>query len=267
MSELSEEAWPDGLKSHYNEFDPPSEVTCALLGHQLNIFAIIIYTISGSRNVDHAAINHNHYHDSNDITLLLILVLCRSSSGIAMAGSTNIRNTNNPNLQRVFFNTVMIMPLWNNETFNHDIALVRVDTPFVVNLFVQVARLPRMSDMTSAFLNQRTTVAGWGSIAPWVSQTQRFLRNQVMGRFSCTLAYPTLSGPMNICTSGSVNSPCQGDSGAPIHVQESDAAETVIGLLSFGSALGCGSTRPAMYTLVGPYLQWVFMVTQAVIRD
>lgn len=170
------------------------------------------------------------------------------------------------NQQRVTFSQRIFNPLWDASAFTNDLALVRVDTPFVLNNFVQVARLPSVREMGSAFINQRTTVAGWGSIAPWISPNQRFIRNQVMGRFSCTIAFPTMVSAVNICTSGAVSSPCQGDSGVAISIQEADAAETVIGVLSFGSALGCGSGRPAVYTLVGPFLSWINMVTGAVLR-
>lgn len=185
-----------------------------------------------------------------------------------MAGSPNIRNTNNPELQRVTFSTVMLMPFWNpNNSFNNDLALVRVDTPFTVSNTVQPARLARRRDREAAFLNQQSIVSGWGSVTPWVSQQMRFLRNQIMGRFACTLGYPGMTGPMNICTSGAVNAPCQGDSGAPITVQEADTEQTVVGVLSFGSALGCSSTRPAVYTLVGPYFAWINQITGIDLRD
>ena len=175
-------------------------------------------------------------------------------------------NSVDPNQQRVTFSQRVLNPLWDPTSFSNDIALIRLDTPLTLNNFVQVARLPTVRQMSSSFLNQRATVAGWGSIAPWVSPNQRFLRNQIMGRLACTLAFPTLVSPVNICTSGVTASPCQGDSGVPIHVQEADAQKTVVGVLSFGSALGCGSSRPAVYTLVGPYLSWIQMVTNIEVR-
>lgn len=172
----------------------------------------------------------------------------------------------NPNQQRVTFSHRELNPFWDPTAFTNDIALVRLDTPFTLNTFVQVARLPTVRHMSSSFLNQRSTVAGWGSIAPWVSPNMRFLRNQIMGRLSCQLSYPSLVGPANICTSGSQNSPCQGDSGVAISVQEADSEKTVVGVLSFGSALGCGSGRPAVYTLVGPFMNWISAVTGATVR-
>lgn len=175
-------------------------------------------------------------------------------------------NSNNLNQQRVTFSMVQIIPLWNPDQFEHDMALVRLDTPFTLNDQIQVARLPTSRQATASFVNQRSYVAGWGSVAPWVSPMMSFIRTQVMGRFACVLAYPALVGPANICTSGSGPSPCQGDSGVGISVQEADSEKTVIGVLSFGSALGCTSSRATVYTLIGPYLSWISMVTDAQIR-
>lgn len=175
-------------------------------------------------------------------------------------------NANNVNQQRVTFSQRVLNPLWDPTSFQNDIALVRLDTPFTLNELVQVARLPNVRNMASSYINQRSTVAGWGSIAPWVAPNMRFIRNQIMARFACAISYPTLVGPFNVCTSGAVASPCQGDSGVAISVQEADSGKTVIGVLSFGSALGCGSSRPAVYTLVGPFLSWISQVTGTTLR-
>lgn len=191
----------------------------------------------------------------------------RSTSGIAVAGGVNIMNAANDNQQRVTFSHREINPLWDPTAFQNDLALIRLDTPFNLTEFVQPARLPNIRQMGSSFLNHRTTIAGWGSIAPWISPNMRFIRNQVMARFGCALSYPTMVGPFNICTSGSGASPCQGDSGVAITIQEVDSQETVIGALSFGSALGCGSSRPAVYTLVGPFLPWISQVTGVPLRE
>lgn len=177
-------------------------------------------------------------------------------------------STTNDNQQRVTFNETVISHIWDPSSFANDLALVRLDSALTLNEYVQPARLPSVRHMDSTFTNQRATVAGWGSITPWVSPFMRFIRSQVMGRLSCRISYPGLVHRNNICTGGAIGqSPCQGDSGVAITVQEIDSNQTVIGVLSFGSGLGCGSNRPAVYTLVGPYLPWIHTVTDVPLRN
>lgn len=178
----------------------------------------------------------------------------------------HIKNAENANQQRVTFSSAVVSELWDASTFSSDLALIRVDTPFVLSDFVQPARLPSRLQLGLSFVGADTTVAGWGSIAPWVSPNQRFIRNFVMSRMSCIAAYPTMATSNNICTSGAVASPCQGDSGVAITITELDQQQTVIGALSFGSALGCGSNRPAVYTRLGPFMYWISSVTGVTIR-
>lgn len=173
-------------------------------------------------------------------------------------------NADNVNQQRVTFSRREINPLWDASTFANDMALVRLDTPFTLSEHIQVARFPSVRYWSSTYNGQQATVAGWGSVAPWVAPNMRFIRSHIMTRLSCLRAFPTLVGPANICTSGA--GPCQGDSGVGISALEADTDKTVIGVLSFGSALGCGSSRPAVYTLVGPYMSWITLTTGIEIR-
>lgn len=183
-------------------------------------------------------------------------------------GNRNIRNHEDPTQQRIVFSRSTIHPQWDPSSFRNDLALVRLDSPVQFSPTIQPARLPTFRQMGTNFVNQRATVSGWGSFESSVAPDLRFIRTQVMaGRLSCSIHFPGLVHAENICTSGALgNSPCEGDSGAAIMVTEVDFNKTVIGVLSFGSALGCQFGRPAVYTLVGPHLQWISSASGITIR-
>lgn len=169
----------------------------------------------------------------------------------------HIKNSANVEQQRVTFSSATVHPMWDASNFANDLALIQLDTPFELSPTVQLARLPTDRHLGSDYTGMLTQTAGWGSIAPWVSPNMRFIENAISARISCVMAFPTMVSPFSVCTSGAVSSPCQGDSGVPMTITEEDNNQTVIGVLSFGSAMGCGSTRPAVYTLVQPYTSWI----------
>jgi secreted trypsin-like serine protease len=49
----------------------------------------------------------------------------------------------------------------------------------------------------------------------------------------------------------------QGDSGGPLIYLESDGIYTEVGIVSFGSAVGCMNEFPVVFTRVTSYLDWI----------
>lgn len=65
-----------------------------------------------------------------------------------------------------------------------------------------------------------------------------------------------------VCTSGgdSNQSPCFGDAGAPLVVNDEAGDPVVVGIFSFISALGC-ENYPAGYQRVACYRKWIEEIT------
>ncbi|GAB0096889.1 Arginyl tRNA synthetase N-terminal domain [Sergentomyia squamirostris] len=190
-----------------------------------------------------------------------------SNSGVAILGAQEVQNVNEFGQVRMTFQRIVRHPLFNPDTFANDLALVELDHDVAFTWRIAAARLPTVRNINSNWFNQRTLVSGWGSRKNTISTQHRYIRAQVMARISCTLNYPGLFHQTSLCTPGNERSPCQGDSGAGLSIIETDGQKTTIGILSFGSGLGCFSGRPAVYTNVAPYLTWIRDVTGIPIRE
>lgn len=141
-----------------------------------------------------------------------------------------------------------------------DIALIRVDEPFVYNQFVQPINLP-----PPGFVHSGTvTLHGWGSTStgllptlPSVLQTV----NKPIIPFAQCQAVIGPEGPLhatNICTgplTGGISA-CSGDSGGPL-VQ----GNVQVGVVSWGF-IPCGSINaPSVYVRVSAFNDWIEGIT------
>ncbi|XP_055708064.1 collagenase-like [Phlebotomus papatasi] len=190
-----------------------------------------------------------------------------SNAGIAILGAHEVQSALEFGQVRMTFTNIVRHPHWNPDNFANDIALVELEHNVDFTWRIQAARLPSIRNVNSNWFNQRTLVSGWGSRKDTISTQHRYIRAQVQSRITCTVSYPTLFHSNSLCTPGNERSPCQGDSGAGLSIVESDGQKTTIGILSFGSGLGCFSGRPAVYTNVAPYLTWISDVSGIPIRD
>lgn len=74
---------------------------------------------------------------------------------------------------------------------------------------------------------------------------------------ACRIRFPTLIQEENICTSGDDGrSPCHGDSGGPLAVIR-DGRSVQIGVVSFGSPVGCSTSWPAAYARVTSFMAFI----------
>ncbi|XP_055685829.1 collagenase-like [Lutzomyia longipalpis] len=190
-----------------------------------------------------------------------------SNTGIAILGAHEVQNNMEFGQVRMTFQNIVRHPHFNPTSFANDISLVELDHPVGFTWRVAPARLPTVRNANSNWFNQRTLVSGWGSRKDTISTQHRYIRAQVLPRLTCTVSYPGMFHQTSLCTPGNERSPCQGDSGAGLSIIEADGAKTTIGVLSFGSGLGCFSGRPAVYTNVAPYLMWIRDVANITIRE
>nr|CAH7733351.1 unnamed protein product [Callosobruchus chinensis] len=161
-----------------------------------------------------------------------------------------------PSMMRVV-SAVIRHKKFDTETYNHDIALLKLRKPVQFNKQIRPICLPSSASVELGGLN--ATVVGWGRLAeggqlpsvvhevdvPILSLSQcRAMRY----RASRITQYMLCAG------SGSRDS-CQGDSGGPLLIHRGDKYQ-IVGIVSWG--VGCGRPGyPGVYTRVAKYLNWL----------
>ncbi|XP_049293909.1 collagenase-like [Anopheles funestus] len=158
-----------------------------------------------------------------------------------------------------------------NQNLN-DIALVRLSRPANISNYIRLARLPNWRQADSLFLNQLATVSGWGALgqnSPEILPLNNLHRvnGSVISNTACSLQFLGGIAESHVCVSTNNGSPCQGDQGGPLTVEDADGSQTVIGVFAFISVLGCELDRPAVYTRLTPYLAWIEANSDVVIRN
>jgi len=179
---------------------------------------------------------------------------------------------------------IYIHPLYDNEAFDNDIALVElVSAPVNAPAAVQIAD----SAMTNQYSieNSLATVAGWGGregYAPNEGPTSDFpdILHKVDLRLStnaqCREALGESFGvpadnvnvtDVMICAAVSEGGrgSCQGDSGGPLVVDTGSGVQQV-GIVSWG--FGCAAAGyPGVYTRVSEFKEWIDTITDGVAID
>ncbi|XP_035776168.1 trypsin-1-like [Anopheles albimanus] len=146
---------------------------------------------------------------------------------------------------------------FNLDTFNNDIALVKLQQPVDTGgSFIPVC-LPTAG---RGYASQNGTVIGWGKlgngslahglqkvVVPIISNAQcrktSYRSSRITDNMLCA-GYP--DGQKDAC---------QGDSGGPLHVGDSNVRE-LVGIVSWGE--GCARPNyPGVYTRVSRFLSWI----------
>uniref|UniRef100_A0A2C9H6H9 Peptidase S1 domain-containing protein n=1 Tax=Anopheles minimus TaxID=112268 RepID=A0A2C9H6H9_9DIPT len=153
----------------------------------------------------------------------------------------------------------------------NDIALVRLSRPANISNYIRLARLPNWRQADSLFVNQLATVSGWGALgqnSPEILPLNNLHRvnGSVISNTACSLQFLGGIVDSHLCVSTNNGSPCTGDHGGPLTVDDADGGQTLIGVFSFLSVLGCDLDRPAVYTRLTPYLAWIEANSDVTIR-
>jgi secreted trypsin-like serine protease len=132
--------------------------------------------------------------------------------------------------------------------------------------------LPNRRQQSSSFNGQQGVTIGWGRVSDGsnaLSPELRWVTTQIITNLSCTLSWPLSIQSNHMCASGATDmqAPCQGDFGGPMTITDAQGRTFQVGVLSFVSILGCQAGRPAVYTRVTEYLQWIQDNSDVVIRD
>ncbi|KAL7732804.1 hypothetical protein ACLKA6_005940 [Drosophila palustris] len=150
----------------------------------------------------------------------------------------------------------------------NDLALIRLPQRATPSARVQPIALARPFMQQPLLQGQLVSSSGWGSMGDGLNASARtveevkplqYVNVQVLEqqRCSCLFLPGLVSARRHICTDGSGGrGPCEGDSGGPL-VYRWHNVSYLIGLTSFGNAMGCELGSPTVYTRITSYLEWI----------
>ena len=142
------------------------------------------------------------------------------------------------------------------DSWKNDIALLKVEKPFVKSQQIAFVQLPSPSDTVHA--NQLATVSGWGRLWQGGPTTVHLQRVNILiaDQEYCRLIYGKQHYNIydsHVCAYDPTveKGSCHGDSGGPLTVNGK-----LTGLVSW--AMGCALTDyPTVYTRVSSHLDWI----------
>nr|ABR88238.1 chymotrypsin-like protease C8 [Heliothis virescens] len=153
---------------------------------------------------------------------------------------------------------VAMHPNWTPALVRNDVAVIYL--PNAVQLSANIAPIALASG-SSEFVGASAIASGFGltSSGGYISANQ-FLSHvslNVMANSACSIAFPFIVQPSNICTSGIGGvGTCNGDSGGPL-VTNQNGQNVLIGITSFGSAFGCQVNLPSVFARVTSFVSFL----------
>jgi len=154
---------------------------------------------------------------------------------------------------RIHVAEIRILPGWNADTFDHDVAMLRLATPTsqpAQAITAQGAPIPAGSDVLAT---------GWGLLSENSETIPTELRQVTMKQQAdsvCARAYGSefLVKSMS-CASSPGKDTCQGDSGGPLLTKRNNAW-VLVGITSWGD--GCAEAGyPGISTRVATFATWI----------
>ncbi|XP_049292544.1 brachyurin-like [Anopheles funestus] len=193
-----------------------------------------------------------------------------ATDGLVIYGAQDRTNANEPSQVRIAFEQsgINLHPNWNPTLIRYDIATVRVVSPVTFSDRIQPVTLPRLSDVGNDFAGLIGTVSGFGRFADSIQQASdvlRYVNNPIQTNLACSVRFPGVVQPENICLSGdSGRGACQGDSGGPLTIVR-DGTTVQLGVVSFGLALGCELNWPSVFARTTSFLTWIEATSDVVL--
>lgn len=143
--------------------------------------------------------------------------------------------------------------LWEMDTMDYDIGLVRLARALTYSAIVQPIKLAQPTDILVA--GNYGTIAGWGYTSkngPG-SEELRYARVPLINQATCNVLLKNLVTDRMLCAGymkGGIDA-CQMDSGGPLIWQKK-----LIGIVSWG--IGCAlPNKPGVYTRVSALIPWI----------
>ncbi|KAL0829188.1 hypothetical protein ABMA28_004025 [Loxostege sticticalis] len=164
---------------------------------------------------------------------------------------------------RQLSSTVVMHPNWFPTLVRNDVAVIHLASNVPLSNLIAPIALPSGAELQEDFSGETAIASGFGLTSDGGSiQPDQFLSHvslRVINNRRCRLLFPLVLHETNICTSGigglSGVGTCQGDSGGPLAVTRNNRP-LLIGVTSFGSALGCQINFPAAYARVTSFIDF-----------
>ncbi|GBP41780.1 Transmembrane protease serine 3 [Eumeta japonica] len=159
--------------------------------------------------------------------------------------------------ERFVTNIVVTHPRWIPLLVRNDIAIIYLTSPVSFSDILAPISLPEGDEDVYGY----AIASGFGLTSDMGSiDTEQFLSHvtlQVISNSLCRWAFPGVVQDSHICTSGLGGvGACGGDSGGPLFTTSNDRT-VLIGVTSFGSALGCSAGLPTVYTRITSYIDFI----------
>ncbi|XP_011170134.2 proclotting enzyme [Solenopsis invicta] len=143
-------------------------------------------------------------------------------------------------------------------TYEHDIAIIKINRPTVFNSYIWPICLPPIQQ---TFENKNAIVTGWGTQYYGGPASTVLLEAAVpvWPQEKCIRSFTQLIPTTTLCAGAyeGGRDACQGDSGGPLLHQLANGRWVNIGIVSWG--IRCGEPGyPGIYTRVSSYLDWIF---------
>ncbi len=144
---------------------------------------------------------------------------------------------------------------------SYDIALLIVERPFSLNANVGLIDAESNAVASAAAPGTTVTVSGWGALSERSQKEVTELRHtdvKVLTDQACNkrLEDDSIDNFSMICTVGTGNGACYGDSGGPLAKRNADGSWTQVGIVSWGTV--CGSRKVAgIYSDLANLRPWI----------
>ncbi|XP_054084644.1 serine protease 1-like [Zeugodacus cucurbitae] len=176
------------------------------------------------------------------------------STSVTVYLGSNVRA--NPRVTRTAQQADIIAhPGFNFQSLQHDLAVIKID-PIEYAEDIQRVRLPTKPCLYSNLVGERAIIAGWGLDSAGTQPTNlQYAELNIISNALCRKTFNQYIDPTKICVATqNGESTCDGDSGGPLVLASS---RVQIGIVSFGSSLGCSSPAPDVFTRVTSYMDWI----------
>jgi hypothetical protein len=192
-----------------------------------------------------------------------ILTAAHCADGVykheVVIGAHEIRDPNNKIINAY---SPTVHPEWDSYNLANDLAILELEEEIDWDEYNGNVRPICLAD-SGDFTGELALVSGWGrpsDSASSISPVLRYVDNRpVLSQRECESYWGDLNeGVVCIDTTGGKGS-CNGDSGGPLSIPGAQYKQ--IGIVSFGSTLGCESGAPAGFSEVTIYRDWISSVS------
>jgi len=200
-----------------------------------------------------------------DETHVLTAAHCTDGAAFVnvMLGAHNVRLASEPGRVEITSRVHVEHPNWNPNNLRGDVAIITLPEP--VTFTDKIAPICLAPADSNLYVNTLATLSGWGKPADSASGISPVLRktnSTIITNAACANVYGTVVTADHICIGTSDgHGSCNGDSGGPLSDVSADGIFNQIGVVSFGSSLGCQVGFPAGFSRVTSYLGWISSIT------